>query len=303
MSKLHAALDDSQTPEGTSLCRFIAVRTTLELGDVDCVLCDRRLLAGERPFVRTTVERTSEDIARHRTPTVLRREFERPPWPSERHALLALVEAEDAGSPSRSISDPDRAMRVDGGKAFPDGDAAQRQVEHLAPAQRAREQAYAGPWPLPDGTELPAHVCDQILVMWVVGAPVARPVRSYKTSLIRGRVTAYADDIQRDLGRAGYAVGTEMIRRIATHGRMRMRWWMRERGLIPGAEMTETITPWDYEGWDAIAQALGRDPSTIRRWASRDDDPLPVHRLPTGRVVAYRSELEPWLRRQVRRAS
>ena len=51
------------------------------------------------------------------------------------------------------------------------------------------------------------------------------------------------------------------------------------------------------DSWKEIAAFFGRDERTVRRWES--DSSLPVHRVPgvaRGRVFAYESELQQWLR-------
>lgn len=51
------------------------------------------------------------------------------------------------------------------------------------------------------------------------------------------------------------------------------------------------------DGWKAIARFLGRDRSTVIRWANARG--LPVHSLPGGKsrtVYAHRAELEAWMR-------
>lgn len=57
------------------------------------------------------------------------------------------------------------------------------------------------------------------------------------------------------------------------------------------------------EGWKCIAAELGVNEATVRRWAGRTRDPLPIlrHTL-SGRVAAERPTLEAWRRRQWRAA-
>ena len=50
----------------------------------------------------------------------------------------------------------------------------------------------------------------------------------------------------------------------------------------------------DLLGWKAIADALGIDPATARRWADRG---MPVFTYGPKLVVAYRAELEAWAMR------
>lgn len=50
------------------------------------------------------------------------------------------------------------------------------------------------------------------------------------------------------------------------------------------------------DSWKQIADYLGRDPSTVRRWEG--EKRLPVHRVPGGRrqnVFAYQDEIDGWL--------
>ena len=44
-----------------------------------------------------------------------------------------------------------------------------------------------------------------------------------------------------------------------------------------------------------VAELLGVDVQTIRAWTKRDDDPIPVVRLPDGRMRFRRSALEAWI--------
>lgn len=51
------------------------------------------------------------------------------------------------------------------------------------------------------------------------------------------------------------------------------------------------------DSWKAVAQYLGRDERTVRRWEKESG--LPIHRVPGGRgasVFAYESEIDAWLR-------
>ena len=50
------------------------------------------------------------------------------------------------------------------------------------------------------------------------------------------------------------------------------------------------------ESWGEIASYLRREIRTVQRWERLHS--LPVHRLPTGSVYAYRSELDAWRERQ-----
>ena len=50
------------------------------------------------------------------------------------------------------------------------------------------------------------------------------------------------------------------------------------------------------DSWKEIAEYLGRDVSTVRRW--EDEKGLPVHRVPGGRrqaVFTFSDELDQWL--------
>jgi len=47
----------------------------------------------------------------------------------------------------------------------------------------------------------------------------------------------------------------------------------------------------DLCGWKAIADALGVDPATARRWADRG---MPVFLYGPKLIVAYRAELDAW---------
>jgi hypothetical protein len=50
------------------------------------------------------------------------------------------------------------------------------------------------------------------------------------------------------------------------------------------------------EGWDGIAKAMNRGKTTVRRWARRSSDPLPVMKL-GGTVYCQVVELEKWVQR------
>lgn len=63
----------------------------------------------------------------------------------------------------------------------------------------------------------------------------------------------------------------------------------------------EADEDFDLDGWAEIAGAIGKsgvDERTARRYANRADDPLPVY-VGLGRVVARRSEVKAWVRRQL----
>ena len=61
-----------------------------------------------------------------------------------------------------------------------------------------------------------------------------------------------------------------------------------------------TFTPWDIEGWKELTSLVGRDEKTLRAWASREGDPLPISDV-GGRVCAIREEVTGWLRREFER--
>jgi hypothetical protein len=53
------------------------------------------------------------------------------------------------------------------------------------------------------------------------------------------------------------------------------------------------------EGWKAIAEAVGVDERTARRYAALRHDPLPVYwRRRGGYVVAHATALRDWVARQ-----
>lgn len=53
------------------------------------------------------------------------------------------------------------------------------------------------------------------------------------------------------------------------------------------------------EGWEEIAEALGKHPSTVRVYAGLEKDPLPVQRdLLSKRVWIWLSELKAWAKMQ-----
>lgn len=59
------------------------------------------------------------------------------------------------------------------------------------------------------------------------------------------------------------------------------------------------LVKWDYDGWEAIAEALGVDVSTAKRWADLPDDPLPVSRMQErGWVKARAAQLQAWIDRR-----
>lgn len=58
------------------------------------------------------------------------------------------------------------------------------------------------------------------------------------------------------------------------------------------------IDGYDLDGWKEIAEAVGCSVDTAQRYYARDA--LPVAKVgPSGRVIASRSEIEAWKRRQV----
>jgi hypothetical protein len=60
------------------------------------------------------------------------------------------------------------------------------------------------------------------------------------------------------------------------------------------------IRPAFVDGWKGIAAALGKAERTVRLWAAREDDPLPVGAL-GGVVRASHAALEEWTARQATR--
>lgn len=61
-----------------------------------------------------------------------------------------------------------------------------------------------------------------------------------------------------------------------------------------------SIRPAFVEGWKGIAAAIGRAERTVRLWAARANDPLPVGTL-GGIMRASFAELEAWMARQASR--
>ena len=56
--------------------------------------------------------------------------------------------------------------------------------------------------------------------------------------------------------------------------------------------------PTPVDGWKSIARVVALSPSTCRRLARRDVDPLPVF-VYLGRVVAWPAKLVEWQERQL----
>lgn len=53
------------------------------------------------------------------------------------------------------------------------------------------------------------------------------------------------------------------------------------------------------EGWKGIADVLGVNEATVRRWSTRTRDPLPLLRHAiSGRIAADRAKLIEWRHRQ-----
>ncbi len=63
--------------------------------------------------------------------------------------------------------------------------------------------------------------------------------------------------------------------------------------------MSRRVVTWDLYGWGEIAQALGCSERTAQRYASDDDDPLPVSTF-MGRVRARTQDVGEWVKRHER---
>lgn len=114
----------------------------------------------------------------------------------------------------------------------------------------------------------------------------------------------------------GVSVPVGHVVRLRREGVLELYGRLVSRGLVPHdrrlatmADTTEAtgLERLDLHGWKAIAPLLGKGPDgqersvkTLRQWAERADDPLPLHTV-GGQVAACREDLAAWSARELER--
>lgn len=212
---------------------------------------------------------------------------------------VALVRLDGYGG--RSIADPERvAWQVAWGYQpgrVQEGTPATRVSDELAEAARALDAAFPVPWFLSGAPRgLTPLECQSLVVWRYVGYPGAAG----------GWVHLSLSELAMGLGLGlGADVTVHELSLLTRHG-----WWvvyetLLAKELVPATnrlprlappEATEVhmageAVPWDLEGWDAIASAVGAHPTTARKWYVYDE--MPVYRV-GGRVKARTRELLEW---------
>jgi hypothetical protein len=266
-----------------------------------------------------------------------RGESSRPPFNGVLGALRALDAARIDGAPLRSTSDPARFEAQSwGGSGASQGDAAQRAVERIAPVARLWALCLADGWTLrtyPVEERLTAAQARAVVVWSVLGVmgsrlPMQHPqprhgegVRQQrpKTRIaVRGRprkgeedVDPYEEPLASDIAAyASQAFGVEVpvghVITMRREGLLELYRAMSSRGLVPldrrlTAMAASRATPWDLQGWKEIAVTCGCSERTARRLAERPAAPMPTYKTVSG-VVAVKTELQSWLREQMRPA-
>jgi len=233
-------------------------------------------------------------------------------WPTWQAALRALVLARDVGEPLPIIELDPRMPRMPP-RWTADGDRAQRASEHLAGVAFAYRHAFESHYRREDGSRVSEDTCRTILVSVIVGERVYIPARArveYSPSF------EHAGDVRpksrivtrqpRTISEIAHAFGLDEgeVRGIVGEGVSRFKRHLQAAGLVSGAmeEDMPRIGKNDLDGWEAIAEAIGRSTKTAMRAAVRDaaDDPLPVGYQGRG-VVASSAELAAWIERETAR--
>lgn len=234
----------------------------------------------------------------------------KPQWSTWQSFLDRYYRMRDDGHALKSTSDPSRFEGHSPSQTTPEGDRAQRLIGEYAFAIRILEGAYANGLRLSDvpRRELTQSQCHSLLEARIVG----RLVPSERKGGIGSRVAWEPSELAAEASKAlafdltpgdvqsVYLVGGRFIeealiaRGMVSH---------RDARLLAGDEMADAADkPWTWESWKEIAGALGRSIGTVKRWSTRDTNPMPVHFV-LGRVVARREDVEAWLREEVARST
>jgi hypothetical protein len=108
----------------------------------------------------------------------------------------------------------------------------------------------------------------------------------------------------------GFEVTKTDIIKIKMHGATYMENGLYARGLVSRRDTQLQVVdmaaekiakPWDYDSVNEIADALDQSPTTIRRWMSDEQDPLPTMQI-RGKTVGVKAQIEAWLSRHTKAA-
>lgn len=292
-----------------SLCGMVAVDVTDEAVGVTCRLCrealrrtaaaetvpsevlgvevpvtprPRRLSALQRRIVERSIagEDGEETRSRFRSWAALH----------EHHARVT-----DDGCPVRSTSDPGRfgarAMASGGAVRMPSGRDDVIEVDRVLRAATATTRRI-GPHVLEQEAQLAIYLarCE--------GRPLVGRTGPGRKGTLVTRSPMTAAEVAQALGGEWTAHHVGMLVRAIRADAAPI---MVRKGILPARAMREEremrIDGYDLDGWKEIADVVGCSVDTAQRHASARA--LPVVRLSTGRVIAIRSEIEAWKRRQV----
>lgn len=334
--RVHFDASDPGAFSPRGICGWPVPKTTLERSQVTCLMCTRRLKARDEEDRRSSyvshasfLEATIEPLTRTGTKSrraalfyalssyadavIANDSAQRHPvrrttaYASTRHALAELVRVRLDGYGQRSLSDPNRlealtgALGASSSVGTPD-DRAARQADNLVHVDQALTAAYTKPW---DGiAPLTPGWCRFVLLVRHVAK---------KTGIETAEIVAEL------LEEGDRALATpSLVARIARHGYDSVSKALTSRQLVePEAEgtgdrrgeggaslsgedeMAGEAKHGDLHGWTAIADFLGVDERTARRYEAEG---MPTHRF-RGRVEASSLEIRAWRAGQTKSSS
>lgn len=315
-----------------------AAIVTLERGAVTCKACARMLDRAAPPEAEPETF-DAEPYPARRGPQLTQRELrivERSKagddgwrdgaWGTVHGALEAWAQAVDAGALQLgSTSDPARFERgaPRGGCVRPQVTAAMSALEHVADVERALARAFVAPRVFAartvkrvDGSEVSyaAVVLDvaaqrAILEHRVCGRRVRRGRRGDAIVRVACPAEDLAEQVSRSLGLDLETVTAHQIGRVVREGLDRVEAQLHARGVVRALRRTRVeraevegemrVPGYDLTGAKAIADRLGVSVDTVRRYARREDDPLPIRRGLNGAVYAKSVDVDAWAERQL----
>ncbi|MBK8173170.1 MAG: hypothetical protein IPK60_22945 [Sandaracinaceae bacterium] len=304
-AKTHFLQSIGESGVAKSLCSLFGGQCAQDMELVTCRMC---LVILREPVTADIVYPRPAPLHMQRTGcrTELRIDkeiAERARWRTWFTAALQLIQWRDDGFPMKSTSDPGRFEAVSVGKSEADGDRAQRIAGEFAIVSKLLDAAYQLPWVIQHTPRLEISPRDCTTILETVVAGRIRANGKGRESIDPVEIAAMATEA------LGFEVTRTDVVRIARQGGASIENGLHARGLVSHRDlrlqvedMADAVNkPWDYSSVNEIADALDQSPTTIRRWMSLSNDPLPTKTI-LGKTVAVKAEIEAWLSRHVKAA-